>query len=264
MKLDERTWENCSNRKVASFVSTKENFINSIRGLRYLTQFVKQDESIHWSTNDEYIYETKEYLSKFKDSKILVVCGGPSAKDLDWNTDDYDYIFSCNHFYEFEKLKDKKVDLFFLGNEVDIESTEFLNYCTKFNPILGIEDIPQKEKYLHLKEKFKDNVLLCASRYQAKFTGVGGKLIIFALSLEPKQVDFVGLDGITKKQSFNLKMPHSFQNSKLFRANKIQTYEEVLSHYKLLEKYIDITFPHVIVNNLGKKYKDNCLNEINL
>jgi len=264
MELDKITWENCSDRKVASFVSSKENFNKSLRGLRYLAKFVDRSEYINWLSNDEYIYQNHKELGKFKNSKILIVCGGPSAKDLDWDVKDYDYVFSCNHFYNFDKLKNEKVDLFFLGNEVSIQSDEFLNYCYKHKPIIGVEDIEQEIKVQYLKEKFKDDVVLCSSRYQAKFTGVGGKLIIFALCLEPKQVDFVGLDGITKKQSFNSKMPHSFQDSKLFRANKTQTYEEVLSHYKLLEKYIDITFPHVIVNNLGKRHKDNCLNEINL
>ena len=56
------------------------------------------------STNGEFIYQNSPELQKIKGSKVLIVGGGPSASDVDWDTEDYDYIISLNHFYKSEKL----------------------------------------------------------------------------------------------------------------------------------------------------------------
>lgn len=213
--------------------------------------------------DDDYIYEYLIGFEKFENSKILVVGGGPSTNDIDWSVNEYDYIFSCNHCYLSDKLKNKKVDLYFLGNEVDIKSKEFKSYFSKYSDTyIGCEDISDPLKIAYLHATYPSREFCCSSRWQAKFTGVGAKLILFALSLEPKELHYIGLDGIVKDFSFHKKMPHSFESKKLFRKNKTQTYQEVLDQYIMFDKYINHSYPNVNIHNLGKKSKYNCLHNL--
>ena len=46
-------------------------------------------------------------FDKFKDSKILIVGAGPSTNEVKWHNLEYDYIFSCNHFFLNERLTTK-------------------------------------------------------------------------------------------------------------------------------------------------------------
>ena len=92
--------------------------------------------------NNEIIYSNNEKLLKFRDSKILVVAGGPSAKEVNWNPDDYDYIFSCNHFYLSEKMRSARVDFATIGGEIDMtdNNPDFHNYMFKSETLLCFED----------------------------------------------------------------------------------------------------------------------------
>ena len=93
-----KTWENCNDRTAAFFVSEACKFKSSARGLSWLK---KQDlKNSPFKQVGDYLLEDLNQFDKFKNSKILVVGGGPSSNEIDWDADDYDYIFSCNHFYK--------------------------------------------------------------------------------------------------------------------------------------------------------------------
>ena len=77
--------------------------------------------------NTEIAYTDIEELKKYKDSKILIVGGGPSTNEVNWQNLDYDYIWSLNHFYLNEKLNDKKVDLACIGGAVDLQNEIFID-----------------------------------------------------------------------------------------------------------------------------------------
>ena len=63
----------------------------------------------------------------YKGKKIMVVAGGPSTNDVAWENLDYDYLWTCNYFYQNEKLKDRKVDLAILGNTVNFSNNDLKN-----------------------------------------------------------------------------------------------------------------------------------------
>ena len=150
--IDSLTWHN-SNTRVSSFVSKSEFFANNkIRGESHLEKYKFLGEKI--IKTSEIIYIDTPGLEKFKDSKILVVGGGPTTNWYDWNPSEYDHIFSCNHFFLNEKIKRTKVSLASIASEVDIERKEFIEYVSRNKTIIGLEDYQQpvdKVKRLHSK-----------------------------------------------------------------------------------------------------------------
>lgn len=258
-----KTWENCNDRTVAFFVSEARKFKSSARGLSWLK---KQDlKNSSFKQMGDYLLEELNQFDKFKNSKILVVGGGPSSNEVDWDVGDYDYIFSCNHFYKSEKLKYKKVDLFFVGNEVNTNDQDFLDYCKKNKSLIGIEDLEHRPSHVkNIVDKFRSNCFLCSCRYQSKFTGIAAKVVLLALNFDADQVDFVGLDGVAPGFNYLNPMPHSFEVKKLFRKNKQSNYKQVREHYIYFDNYIKKNFPHVTINNLGKESKYNYAYETNI
>ena len=51
-----------------------------------------------------YLFYKNNLLYSIKDSKILIVGAGPSTNEVKWYNLEYDYIFSCNHFFLNEKI----------------------------------------------------------------------------------------------------------------------------------------------------------------
>ena len=108
------TWENCfpgaPNGHVlprwdyACFISSRENFpTNKIRGVDYLQKYNFLGKEL--IATPEIIYRKIPEFEKFKNSKILVIGAGPTTNWYNWNPDEYDYIFYCNHFFLNEKIK---------------------------------------------------------------------------------------------------------------------------------------------------------------
>ena len=62
-----KTWENCLNKHIASFVSTKENFYNSARGVGWLRKQQYVSKNDNYICNGEYVYEDIEEVKKFKE-----------------------------------------------------------------------------------------------------------------------------------------------------------------------------------------------------
>ena len=272
------TWENCEDRTKAFFVSEKDTFVDNLpRGLGWLDNQVQIARSyvikkrgirlgdifphlnrytyIH---KGDYILENHIEFKKFINSKILIVGGGPTTNEIDWDINDYDYVFSCNHFYKSKKLKDKKVDLFFVGSEVDTTEEVFLNYCRKYNSLIGIENLRCRPEHVkNLVCNFPENTFFGTCRYQDKLTGMASKLVLLALDLQAKHVDFVGIDGVPSDFHYLDEIPHGFEGKKLFRKNKMSHANQVKEQYLFFDKYIRENFPNVIINNLGKDSKFN-------
>ena len=96
----ELNWFNSSIAE-SSFISPPETFVNNHhRGIDYVRRiFVPHLKGGDASVDSEIIYQQNSRLEKFKDSKILILGAGPTASEVDWNEDDYDFVFSTNHFF---------------------------------------------------------------------------------------------------------------------------------------------------------------------
>jgi hypothetical protein len=252
-----KTWENCSDRLEAIFVASEDRFSKCFRGVSWLKSQDVKGCSFKSATN--YVYEDIDDFKKFKNSKILVIGGGPSSIGfITERVEDYDYIFSCNHFFKSEKFKHINLDVLFIGNEVDTFSSSFLEYCKKSSTYLAVEDLEWRPTHRsNLFKNFPEKAFLCSSRYQSKLTGAASKMAILALDLGAKKLDFIGIDGVLPNFSNEKLLPHGFEGEKLYRKTKKSSYSKVIEHYRHFEVYIKDVYPDCDINNLGKFCKYN-------
>jgi hypothetical protein len=254
----ELTWEN-SNPVQACFISSRDRFIdNKARGLDYLKKYNFLGHDLLGTP--ECIYADLEDFKKYRESKILVVGAGPTTNERDWSASDYDYIFSCNHFYLNKKLQKARVDLCLVCNELDLNDKDFLRYVTENKTNVGFEDYNKDISHVHdLSKKIKGRVFQCLTRFQGKI-GVAPKLIILAVALGARQVDFVGVDGTPKDYRQGQISTHSFEKNKVFVDS--YPYDLLLSHYSSLKKYLDQIGRGVTYTNLGAGHEYNCLSKV--
>ena len=258
--IDYINWEN-SNSVDSCFISRATTFANNkTRGGNYLNRYNFLNREL--IRTPEIICRDTPELKKFKNKKILVVGAGPTTNWHDWNPDDYDHIFSCNHFFLNKKLSKCKVDLILLCDEVNLLREDFLKYLNNNNTIVGFEDYNKNPNNIEeLKNKIDNPIFDCVLRFQGKI-GVAPKLIILAALLGAKQVDYVGVDGPPSKD-YKAGDPsnHSFEENKPCRDG--YPYEILFRHYLCLKIYLEkLIGKDVIFNNLGAGHECNVLSKI--
>lgn len=251
-------WQN-SNTIDSCFITSKEDFPeNKRKGESYLNRFnFIKGEIIKTS---EIIYKKVIDFDKFKNKKILVVGGGPTTNWHNWKSEEYDFIFSCNHFFLNKKVKNTKVAFCLLGNEVNHLRKEFVDYITENETIIGIEDYNNNPNNIkELQEKIKNPIFPYVLRFQGKI-GVAPKLVVLATLLGARHVDFVGIDGRPKGVEVGETSHHSFQEGKKFSM----PYSSNLSlvHYACLKFYLENKIGKgVVYRNLGKGHELNLSGE---
>jgi len=259
-----RTWENTSpfEKVKAPFVSTPERFLKSKRGLRYLKKQELIPKKRNYVFDGEYLYENLDEFVKFRNGKILVIGGGPSTRDSNWDQNNYDFIFTVNNFYKSDILKNIKIDLAFVaGSKVNTHDRDYKDYFRKNDTLIGVENV-EDYRYIHSVQKnFPNKSFICSCRTQLKCLGATPKIIIFALCMGARQVDCVGLDGIpkglTKKGAI---VDHAFDGKSKRGCN--YTREQIIHSFKILDYHLNKAWPDQTVNNLGAGHPYNCWSEI--
>tara|TARA_R100000152_G_C6772657_1_gene199660 strand:+ start:456 stop:1265 length:810 start_codon:yes stop_codon:yes gene_type:complete len=263
MSFYNHTWEN--SHTLSCFISSSDCFANnSTRGANYLQKYNFLEGDL--IKTPEIIYRDNPQLKKFKNKKILVLGGGPTTNWYDWNPDEYDHIFSCNHFFLNEKLSKCKVDLAIICGEVDVNRRDFLEYVIKNDTLLGFEDYwpnPDNVKILNnfiKKEISSNNVFDCILRFQGKI-GVAPKLVNLAILLGAREVHFAGVDGHSKNYKKGDSEDHAFQKGKKITTG--YAYELIEKHYECFKKYIQTEIgKNVIIKNLGEGHEQNVYSKI--
>lgn len=211
---EEKSWYS-HNIRDSSFISPAKIFRNNeYRGLEYIKKkIVPYLGGGETSVSNEFIYQQREAFEKLKGSKILVIGAGPSTLDMEYNPEDYDYVFSCNHFFRNEKVK--KINMFavFLGDEVDL-SNETLNQYLSDNSetFVCFENIGSPASKVDFKKKYGDRVFWAHTRYHSKI-GAMVRIVSFLCAFSPKSISFVGMDGpiVYAKREKHF---HSFETAK--------------------------------------------------
>lgn len=198
----------------------------------------------NWFVNEHVFCTRIQSLEKFKDKKILIVGGGPSTRDFDFSNYDCDFIWSCNHFFLNETLKNTKIDLVSIAGEVDIESDSFLSYTSKFNPLVCLEI---HERWRNYKFNNYDNYIIFHSDFYGKL-GVCVRQIIMAAFCGCSEIAFVGLDGPEHIK----KGDHAFEKNKKLLPSGYSD-EMYYDQYKVFWEYVRREFPQTVFKNLGYK-----------
>jgi len=256
------------------FLDLRSGFLSGPWGLNY-TQWDIPDtfENVNRLANEDIIYSEHERLSDCKDKSVLVVCGGPSTKTIPWENLDYDSLWSCNHFYLSEKLKDKKLDLVtVVAGLVDVNNDkEFNDYVNKFRPLISFEteqgcrsrDKKNYQQAIKFCKSHKDIVSFFHTRYRGQ-PGLGLRMVIYAIFLGYKNISFVGIDGRSKSES-NGKLLHSFSGAKPL-PNWYKTFGDDFQ-----ERQFIIFWEYVLqlskqrgckINNLGEGTEYNVLSKL--
>ena len=239
-----------------SFFSQKENFTsNRLWGIDHVVTKFSNFLGSEMKITDDYILQNIEELQKFKDKTILIVGGGPSSKDIDWQDTEYDYVWSCTKFYLNKDLINVGVDLATIGGNVDLDDKDFNEFLNSHNTICGFECgvSPFKEPaaMVEFKEKYPDKVFYYHPRYFSKL-GSAARLLCLGSFLEAKQVNFVGFDGnpVGKKHAFEGEGKIHNEPWRDDRTNDLYRRQLVLLWEYLLQ--FDTKF-----QNLGEGHPDN-------
>ena len=209
-------------KKEHNFVSSEKRFFNSRWGISQVKEAIggcsilKKQKLFSDKYNFISIhYESHESPKRYKGKDILIVGAGPSTNLVNWQNLEYDYIFSCNKFYNNQIFAEKPVDLIFIAADQESNENEDLHrYMEEHNSNVcfdtEIGNNPVNRKSMHkFSEKHGERCSLFNTRYRGAI-GMGAKMILYALFMGAKNIYFVGLDGNTVNGPM-----HSFEENKI-------------------------------------------------
>ena len=241
--------------------SCPETFLN--KDLDFVKSQLASNFGTEANIGTEAIIQEIDEHKKFKNSKILIVGAGPTAERERWNPDDYDYIWSCNHYFESKLLQDVRIDLATLGGEVDLSpnNKRLHEHITKNNTICCFDnndDHHLPKRFLDKKTMFKNYPSFYAHlRFNAR-NGAVPRLLCLATMMKPKSIDFVGMDGLRPDESGGSACEHAFQKDK--KWNGTVDYHLYKRHYVMLWDYILNVLDkerQIKFQNLGEGFSSN-------
>jgi len=159
-------------------------------------------------------------FSGIKDKRVLVIGAGPSSSELNEEIlSSYDYIFSCNHFYRNNFLKNQKIDLILVGDEINLNDTEFINYLKRFKPVVGFEHSSRRASSDIIRfKKINPKAFVYLTRYFSRL-GYVARACVLARCMGAAHIDFIGMDGFRNNVHYfeKLKNPPPFNDNEKFR-----------------------------------------------
>mgnify|MGYP003651674022 FL=1 len=235
-----------------SFISSKEDFVdNPRRGLNFLKGNVMPflgGGNVYVS--DEIIFQYHKFLDKFKGSKILIIGAGPSTETSDFSQDDYDFVWSCNHFFKNDKIRKMNISLVTLGDEVNVRDKDLLNYLDENETIVCFENRNTDPSGMSfIKNKFPDKTFWALTRYHSRI-GTIPRIACIAASLGASEIHFVGMDGYVPKSLSSQFKNTCFESGKgpSGYVEKHTDDEGIVELYK--EQYL--TFWDYLLHDVGK------------
>jgi len=225
----------------ASYEYDQEGFMDSLATLH-----VKHD----WTQYPpEALISGPSPNESIKGKTIMIVGAGPSATETNWHEIETDLLWSCNHFFLNPVLRDKEVNLFSIGNEVDIFAPELQAYLAKYPRSVGCfettnRSIDQIKRFVF---QHPNQSTWMHTRYRSQI-GAIPRLIVLATLLKASKVYFVGMDGLPTP-----KTKHAFQPGKRpegsptfsgaedkFRRQFVLFWDYVLNHLNTDTEYVNL------------------------
>lgn len=246
--------------------------------MKYLTQKCRQKEFFkecclqqintyfnyindEFHINEDFSITKIELFKKYQNSKILIVGGGPTTNWYNWDPTDYDFIFSCNHFYLNDRLKNIDVSFSMISGEVDTSSVDFKDYFNKGSTIFCYENVDIED--FKIKKMLEiGRTVIAILRHNLK-TGTAARLLYLTSQFNPSEIHVVGMDGLPNNGRYGDDTQHSFEVGK--RLNTIHfNYAKYLEEYTMLWGYLKEKFPSIKFKNLGHGHPYNISTRLNI
>jgi len=234
-----------------SFHSTVADWVKTSKKLQtaFFKSFMFNEVFGKSEVTDELLIKSDIDFSFIKDKSVLVIGGGPSSKTLtDNQIKSYDLVFSCNHFFKNDLLKNHKIHLALIGDEVNFNDPEFLDYVNNHNPILGFDHSARRPAFNLL--KLKESYPLCfiwLTRYFSRL-GYAPRACVLAKLFGASKIDFIGLDGFRTNEHFfeKDKNPPPFNNVKEFQDQMRVFCEYMINCLKIeVENFNDLSSDNI-------------------
>lgn len=161
--------------------------------------------------------------SQYSGKSVLIIGGGPSTLDVNWQDINVDYKWSCTNFFMNDDITKHNLDLVSLGNLQDYKSPKLHSYLDKITSC----KILFENNYLY-PNTLKDNYDF-VQKYQSRIVygsldknyttivGPPARMVTLAANLGFKNVYFVGIDGFDKQ----LKNEHAFTKEDGLRKDAV-------------------------------------------
>jgi hypothetical protein len=203
-------------------------------------------------------------LTKYQNKKIIIVGGGPSTNDINWENLEYDYIFSCNQFYLCDKLKNRHVEMASLINRIFDEPlhNELIKHlanntypCIEPYHSHKVYDWPLFQKFYF---EYQNQCIFFDTIFQNK-SGAAPRMALLAAALKPKEIYLIGIDG---SGSNGVNTRHSFETNLIGKRDN-NSANEVNNHHIEFSKYFyKLTSElNIKLYNLGEGHPDNASTE---
>lgn len=157
-------------------------------------------------------------MDKYTDKKILIIGGGTSTLDVNWENLDYDFVWTCNDFYLEPRVYNQDIDLYVLSYMTDLNNPYLRTKLRNSNSKVIIEPLHYRQKakseqFREFKNHInipieKDNFFsielhrLSEFQHPSKAAGAAGvcfRMILMALQTNASTIYFSGLDGFNEK-----------------------------------------------------------------
>ena len=263
----DETYENAVVANEASFLTSKENFLEHQRwGVSHAVNnyagFI--NKPAHFVANDDIYYEKTKETEEVKGKTILILGAGPSTDLCDWQDIECDQVWSCNHFYNHPEIKKTKLSMIYLNNEVSMANENLKNYVEEFSPTCALDmSISLKHQYLRSFALNKSKTFIFGQRMFLS-SGAMPKLISLATLLGAAKIYFCGMDGWTEEQIKSKNAgTHAFQNKKPLNISPNYTYDFQRRETVVFWDYLlNVIGKDVQYINLGEIYENNMSSDI--
>lgn len=208
------------------------------------------------SLNNDVCLSKERSFTQFKEKTILILGGGPSTLDFDLSRcEEYDHVWSMNHFFRNSNLADIRCSLISLSPENNLSEAGLVDYIEKHKPLVGFEPrarwrIPYNIAEVRQFSKNKD--CFAFMTYFGGKNGIGPRLVNLAAEAKAKEVHFIGLDGLHKIQE----KVHAFEKGKTnlpAGVDNNNAYIVSKTHYELFWQRMLNTYPDTRFVSLQKE-----------
>jgi len=135
------------------------------------------------------------------DKKVLVLGSGPSAREVDWQSQEWDALVTTSFFYLNDEVISHKPIHITLSDIVDLTNPKLINYLdSNDNVTIGFEPKPhpfyETLEYKEFISKYESRIIYY--NIQGGKEGVAGRVCWLVLACEPSLLYICGIDGVSK------------------------------------------------------------------